>query len=79
MVPTCWPSTGSVVAAPAPERPITSRPRPRTVLGLRHVAFKIDDIHSVVGRVRAAGWDTVAEIVDFEGTFLLCYVRGPKA
>jgi hypothetical protein len=34
----------------------------------------------VVGhrRVREAGWETVGEIVDFESTFLLCYVRGPE-
>jgi hypothetical protein len=25
-----------------------------------------------------AGWETVGEIVDFENTFLLCYVRGPE-
>jgi hypothetical protein len=32
----------------------------------------------VVDRVRAAGWETVGEIVDVENTFLLCYVRGPE-
>jgi hypothetical protein len=32
----------------------------------------------VVHRVRQAGWETVGEIVDFENTFLLCYVRGPE-
>jgi hypothetical protein len=35
-------------------------------------------MHGVVERVRAAGWETVGEIVDFESTFLLCYVRGPE-
>jgi len=29
-------------------------------------------------RVREAGWETVREIVDFENTLLLCYVRGPE-
>jgi hypothetical protein len=32
---------------------------------------------AVVERVREAGWDSVGEIVDYENTFLLCYVRGP--
>ena len=32
----------------------------------------------VVERVREAGWETVGEIVNFENTFLLCYVRGPE-
>lgn len=46
--------------------------------GLRHVAFKVDDLHGVIERVRDAGWDTVGEIVDYESTYLLCYVRGPE-
>lgn len=46
--------------------------------GLRHVAFKVDDVHAVVARVREAGWDTVGEIVNYEDIFLLCYLRGPE-
>ena len=61
------PSAGAQESAPAANRP-----------GLRHVAFKVDDVRGVVDRVRAAGWDTVGEIVDFQNTFLLCYVRGPE-
>jgi catechol 2,3-dioxygenase-like lactoylglutathione lyase family enzyme len=61
------PSAGAQEPAPAANRP-----------GLRHVAFKVDDVRGVVDRVRAAGWDTVGEIVDYEGMFLLCYVRGPE-
>jgi len=61
------PSVGAGEPAPAANRP-----------GLRHVAFKVDDVRAVVDHVRAAGWDTVGEIVDFESTFLLCYVRGPE-
>lgn len=60
-------------AAAAQERaPAANRP------GLRHVAFKVDDLRAVVDRVREAGWETVGEIVDFQSTFLLCYVRGPE-
>src|SRR5207249_10329132 len=61
------PAASAQELAPAANRP-----------GLRHVAFKVDDVRGVVDRVRAAGWDTVGEIVDFENTFLLCYVRGPE-
>jgi catechol 2,3-dioxygenase-like lactoylglutathione lyase family enzyme len=46
--------------------------------GLRHVAFKVDDIRGVVDRVREGGWETIGEIVGYESTFLLCYVRGPE-
>ena len=61
------PSAGAREPAPAANRP-----------GLRHVAFKVDDVRGVVDRVREAGFETVGEIVDFENTFLLCYVRGPE-
>ncbi len=60
-------SAGAQEPAPAANRP-----------GLRHVLFKVDDVRGVVDRVREAGWDTVREIVDFEDTFLLSYVRGPE-
>ena len=61
------PSAGAREPAPAANRP-----------GLRHVAFKVDDVRGVVDRVREAGWDTVGEIVEYENMFLLCYVRGPE-
>jgi catechol 2,3-dioxygenase-like lactoylglutathione lyase family enzyme len=61
------PTAGAHEPAPATNRP-----------GLRHVAFKVDDVRGVVDRVREAGWDTVGEIVDYENMFLLCYVRGPE-
>jgi catechol 2,3-dioxygenase-like lactoylglutathione lyase family enzyme len=61
------PSAGAHELVPPANRP-----------GLRHVAFKVDDVRGVVDRVRKAGWETVGEIVDFENTFLLCYVRGPE-
>jgi catechol 2,3-dioxygenase-like lactoylglutathione lyase family enzyme len=61
------PSAGAQELAPAANRP-----------GLRHIAFTVDDVRGVVDRVREAGWETVGEIVDFENTFLLCYLRGPE-
>jgi catechol 2,3-dioxygenase-like lactoylglutathione lyase family enzyme len=61
------PSAGAHEPEPAPNRP-----------GLRHIAFKVDDVRGLVDRVRAAGWETIGEIVDYESTFLLCYVRGPE-
>jgi catechol 2,3-dioxygenase-like lactoylglutathione lyase family enzyme len=61
------PSAGAGEPAPDANRP-----------GLRHVAFKVDDVRGVVDRVREGGWETVGEIVDYENMFLLCYVRGPE-
>jgi catechol 2,3-dioxygenase-like lactoylglutathione lyase family enzyme len=62
----------SPFAAAQEPAPAANRP------GLRHVAFTVDDVRGVVDRVRDAGWETIGEIVDYENTFLLCYVRGPE-
>ncbi|MFZ0377475.1 MAG: hypothetical protein WCD11_24910 [Solirubrobacteraceae bacterium] len=40
--------------------------------------FAVHDMSAVVDRLRAAGCDTVGEIVDYQGMCLLCYVRGPE-
>ena len=61
------PSDGAGEPAPAANRP-----------GIRHIAFTVDDVHGVVNRIRDAGWDRVGEIVDYEGVYLLCYLRGPE-
>jgi catechol 2,3-dioxygenase-like lactoylglutathione lyase family enzyme len=61
------PSTRAQEPAPAANRP-----------GLRHVAFTVDDVRSVVDRLREAGWETIGEIVDYENVYRLCYVRGPE-
>jgi catechol 2,3-dioxygenase-like lactoylglutathione lyase family enzyme len=61
------PSAGGEEPAPAANRP-----------GLRHIAFTVTDLREVVDRVRQAGWETVGEIVDYQSTYLLCYVRGPE-
>jgi catechol 2,3-dioxygenase-like lactoylglutathione lyase family enzyme len=54
------------------------QPAPPNRRGIRHVAFAVDDVRAVVERLRTSGWDTVGEIVDYQGMFLLCYVRGPE-
>jgi catechol 2,3-dioxygenase-like lactoylglutathione lyase family enzyme len=54
------------------QHPAANRP------GLRHISFSVDDMHAVVERVRAAGWEPVGEVVDYEGIYLLCYIRGPE-
>lgn len=55
-----------------------AQPAPPNRHGIRHLAFAVDDVSAVVDRLRSAGWDTVGEIVDYQGMFLLCYVRGPE-
>ena len=47
-------------------------------LGLRHVAFAVEDIDAVVAGLRARGAELVGELVRYEDSYRLCYVRGPE-
>jgi len=46
--------------------------------GIRHVTFAVEDIHSVVARLRARGAELVGELENYEDSYWLCYVRGPE-
>jgi len=46
-------------------------------LGLRSVMFAVDDLHAAVAALRPHGGEPIGEIVDYEGVYRLCYVRGP--
>jgi catechol 2,3-dioxygenase-like lactoylglutathione lyase family enzyme len=48
------------------------------VLGLRHLAFAVDDIDAVVAGLEARGIELVGEVVRYEDSYKLCYVRGPE-
>jgi hypothetical protein len=50
---------------------------PANTLGIRHIAFAVEDIDTVVSRLKEKGTETFSEIQDFEGRYKLCYVRGP--
>jgi catechol 2,3-dioxygenase-like lactoylglutathione lyase family enzyme len=51
---------------------------PANRLGIRHVALVVDDLDAAVATVRSLGYDLVGDVVDYEDTFRLCYVRGPE-
>ena len=51
---------------------------PANELGLRSVAFEVDDIDACVARVRADGYGLVGGIGDYEGAWRMAYVRGPE-
>lgn len=54
------------------------RHAPANTLGIRHVAFAVDDIDAVVATVRARGGELVGEVEQYEDSYRLCYVRGPE-
>ena len=47
-------------------------------LGLRSIMFAVDDIDAAVAGLRARGSELVGEVVQYEDTYRLCYVRGPE-
>ena len=52
-------------------------PAPPNAPGLRHVLFVVDDIDASLAALRAQGGERVGELVNYENSYRLCYVRGP--
>jgi catechol 2,3-dioxygenase-like lactoylglutathione lyase family enzyme len=50
---------------------------PPNTLGLRGVMFAVDDIDATVASLRAHGADLLGEVVQYQDSYRLCYVRGP--
>ena len=47
-------------------------------LGLRSIMFTVDDIDAAVAGLRARGAELVGEVVRYQDSYRLCYVRGPE-
>ncbi|HEX3931474.1 MAG TPA: VOC family protein [Nocardioides sp.] len=47
-------------------------------LGLRSVAFEVDDLRATVEAAAAAGYALVGGIGEYEGVWRMAYVRGPE-
>lgn len=52
-------------------------PRANT-LGIRHIAFVVEDIEAVVASLKKKGMETFSDIQTYENTYKLLYVRGPE-
>lgn len=47
-------------------------------VGLRNVAFEVDDLHGLVEKLAADGYGLVGGIGEYQGVWRMCYVRGPE-
>jgi catechol 2,3-dioxygenase-like lactoylglutathione lyase family enzyme len=47
-------------------------------LGIRHIAFAVEDIEGLVAKLKKKGVKTFSEIQNYEGIYKLCYVHGPE-
>lgn len=50
---------------------------PVNTLGIRRIMFAVDDIDSVVARMRALGAEVIGEM-RYQDTYRLAYIRGPE-
>jgi catechol 2,3-dioxygenase-like lactoylglutathione lyase family enzyme len=51
---------------------------PVNALGIRRIMFAVDDIEAVLARLRTHGAELVGDVVHYENSYRLCYVRGPE-
>jgi catechol 2,3-dioxygenase-like lactoylglutathione lyase family enzyme len=51
---------------------------PPNAPGMSRIMFTVEDIEDVVARLRARGAELVGEMVQYENSYRLCYLRGPE-
>ena len=54
------------------------RNTPVNALGYLRVMFAVDDVDETLARLRKHGAQLVGEVVQYEDSYRLCYIRGPE-
>ena len=54
------------------------RRAPVNALGYLRIMFAVEDIDATLARLVTRGAELVGEVVQYEGTYRLCYIRGPE-
>ena len=54
------------------------RNAPVNAFGYLRVMFAVEDIDDTLARLRKRGAQLVGEVVQYEDTYRLCYIRGPE-
>jgi len=62
----------------SPSSPGGDRQAPANAPGIRHILFTVDDIDAAVAGLQARGAELVGELVRYQDSYRLCYVRGPE-
>jgi catechol 2,3-dioxygenase-like lactoylglutathione lyase family enzyme len=62
----------------APLALVDHRTAPVNALGYLRVMFTVDDIDDTLARLRTRGATLVGDVVRYEETYRLCYIRGPE-
>lgn len=62
----------------SPTRQGEKRPGQANTPGIRHVAFRVEDLDTVLDGLRSHGGELVGELERYEDRYRLCYLRGPE-
>jgi catechol 2,3-dioxygenase-like lactoylglutathione lyase family enzyme len=62
----------------APSVVADHRNAPVNALGYLRVMFTVDDIDETLEKLRKRGAQLVGEVVKYQDTYRLCYIRGPE-
>ncbi len=54
------------------------RNAPVNALGYLRVMFAVDDLNETLERLYTRGATLAGEVVDYQGVYRLCYIRGPE-
>jgi catechol 2,3-dioxygenase-like lactoylglutathione lyase family enzyme len=54
------------------------RNAPVNALGYLRVMFAVEDLDETLGRLRKHGAQVVGDVVQYENSYRLCYLRGPE-
>lgn len=54
------------------------RSAPVNALGYLRVMFTVEDIDDTLARLSKGGAELVGEVVEYQDTYRLCYIRGPE-
>ena len=62
----------------SPENDIEIKRPLANTLGIRHIAFSVEDLEAVVAKLKIKGFECFSDIQQYEESYKLCYVRGPE-
>ena len=62
----------------APAVAADHRDAPVNALGYLRVMFTVEDIDDTLARLRQRGAELVGEVVQYQDSYRLCYIRGPE-
>ncbi len=62
----------------APKIAEDHRTAPVNALGYLRAMFAVSDIDDTLARLQKLGAEIVDEVVEFQGAYRLCYIRGPE-